>query len=81
MVYHYLHLIANMSDEDVNRVWGEIRATSAIAFRFREKATAYDMAPYLSEGNIIQYDGPLSMECMREYVFCLQLVPSSLVLS
>ena len=42
-----------MSDEDVHRVWGEIRATSAIGFRFREKATAYDMAPYLSEGDVI----------------------------
>jgi hypothetical protein len=40
-----------MKDSDLQRVWSEIKASGSINFRYREKATAYELAPFIA-GNI-----------------------------
>jgi len=57
--YQHLSLIASASDETLLRSWQEIRAVSSLEFQFQEKATAYELAPFIAR-QMVQYP----LECV-----------------
>ena len=54
IIYSYLHLISEMSDQEIVHAWNEIKATNSIDFSYRDKATVYELAPYIA-GNMLTY--------------------------
>ena len=46
--------IADMEDSEIQRVWNEIKASGSLNFKYREQATAYELAPFIS-ANMLNY--------------------------
>ena len=43
-----------MEDSEIQRVWNEIKATGSLNFKYREQATPYELAPFIS-ANMLNY--------------------------
>lgn len=76
-----------MSDSEIQRVWNEIKASGSLNFKYREQATAYELAPFIA-GNMLNYPpnhiisagymlDDLDVSLFRQYVS--KLVPESAV--
>lgn len=48
-IFAHLHILESASDEELLRVWLEVKAMGEIDFRYQEKSTAYELAPYLAK--------------------------------
>ena len=46
--------IADMEDAEIIRVWNEIKASGSLNFKYREQATAYELAPFIAS-NMLTY--------------------------
>jgi secreted Zn-dependent insulinase-like peptidase len=79
--------IADMDDSEIKRVWNEIKASGSLNFKYREQATAYELAPFIA-GNMLNYPSnhiisagymldDLDISLFRQYVS--KLVPESAV--
>ena len=79
--------IADMEDSEIQRVWNEIKASGSLNFKYREQATAYELAPFIA-GNMLNYPpnhiisagymlDDLDISLFRQYVS--KLVPESAV--
>ena len=84
IIYAQLRNIESMSDSDLLQLWNEIKTASAIDFRYRAKATAYELAPQLA-ANMLKYPpnhiisagwllDDLNIELFRDFVG--RLVPN-----
>lgn len=43
-----------MEDSEIQRTWNEIRVSGSLNFKYREQATAYELAPFIS-ANMLNY--------------------------
>ena len=79
--------IADMEDDEIQRVWNEIKASGSLNFKYREQATAYELAPFIA-ANMLNYPSnhiisagyvldDLDIPSFRQFVS--KLVPESAV--
>lgn len=78
-----------MDDAEIIRVWNEIKASGSLNFKFREQATAYELAPFIA-ANMLTYPpnhiisagyllDDIDISLFRKYVSKLQ--PESAVIT
>ena len=53
-IYSYISVLKDAPDEELVRIWNEMRACNALEFQYQEKSDAYELAPHLAS-NLLTY--------------------------
>lgn len=90
LLYRAIETVESSSDDELRRIWSEMRTINAVDFQYQQKQTAYELAPYLashmldypphhilSAGYVLE---DIDLDLVRSYLRELQPSNSMLIL-